>query len=130
MKFARVGIEFLEESYPKDIRRIQMKKIISIAIVVSMMAFSSSLYASSPAPKETVEKTVETAAQQAKKMMYKGVVKQTESGMELVTPDSSYLLDGGDFTGLSGKKVIVVGKLIKEGDIEKLMVDNLQIDKK
>ena len=99
-----------------------MKKILSICILAVCVAISTNCFASAPATPQ--------AAEQMKQTVYTGIVKKHEDGTALITKDKTYPLEGGDFAMIVGKEVDIVGKIIKEGDVEKLVVSKLQVLKK
>lgn len=106
-----------------------MKKIVKITVVALCIGFGSSAFASSPATPEAAAKQGQEMTEQVKEMVYKGIVKKHEDGTALITKDKTYPLEGGDFAMIIGKEVNVVGKVVKDGDVEKLVVTKLQMDK-
>lgn len=107
-----------------------MKKILSVCILAVCVAISANCFASAPATPQAAEQKGKEMADQMKQMVYTGVVKKHEDGTALITKDKTYPLEGGDFAMIVGKEVDIVGKIVKEGDVEKLVVSKLQVLKK
>ncbi len=107
-----------------------MKKILSICILAVCVAMGSSCFASAPATPQAAAKQGKEVAEQMKEMVFSGVVKKHEDGTALITKDKTYPLTGGDFAMIVGKEVDIVGKVVKEGEVEKLVVSKLQVLKK
>lgn len=102
-----------------------MKKVIVACVVALCLSGSSVLFAATTMP-ASVE------ADKAKKLeqvqvLYKGIIKKSKDGTALITEDKTYQLVGGDFSKMVGKAVNVVGKVAKEGKVEKLVVAKLEI---
>jgi hypothetical protein len=60
-------------------------------------------------------------------LMFTGIVRKIPDGTALVTNNATYLLAGGNFDGIVGKEVNIIGKVIKEGSIEKIQVARAQL---
>ena len=60
-------------------------------------------------------------------LVFTGKVKQIPGATVLVTTSNTYLLSGGDFSGIVDRKVNVIGKVVSEGSIEKLIVSQIQL---
>lgn len=60
-------------------------------------------------------------------LVFTGTVKRIPDGTALVTNTATYLLIGGNFEGIVGKEVNVIGKIIKEGSIETIKVARAQL---
>lgn len=107
-----------------------MKKILSISILAVCVALSANCFASAPATPQAAEQKGKEVAEQMKEAVFSGIVKKHENGTALITKDKTYPLEGGDFAMIVGKEVDIVGKVVKEGDVEKLVVSKLQVLKK
>ncbi len=59
--------------------------------------------------------------------VFSGVVKKMDGGAALVTSNATYLLSGGNFDGIIGKEVNIIGKMVKEGSIKKIEVARAQL---
>lgn len=60
-------------------------------------------------------------------LVFTGTVKRIPNGTALVTRNGTYLLSGGNFDSVIDKEVNVIGKVVKEGSIEKLEVARAQL---
>lgn len=60
-------------------------------------------------------------------LVFTGTVKRIPDGTALVTNNATYMLAGGNFEGIVGKEVNIIGKVIKEGSIEKILVARAQL---
>ena len=106
-----------------------MKKIVTASIVAFCVAMGSSCFASAPAAPKAEDKA-KAAVEQTKEAEFKGIVKKHEDGAALITKDKTYPLTGGDFAMIVGKEVNITGKLVKEGEVEKLVVSKMEVAKK
>jgi hypothetical protein len=106
-----------------------MKKFIFVSLLVGSLALCSASFAATPPAKAVAEEGAAKVAEQVEELMYKGVVAEHADGTALVTEDKTYPLVGGDFAMVIGKEVNVFGQVVKEGDVEKLVVTKLLVDK-
>jgi hypothetical protein len=102
-----------------------MKKIIAVCLFASCVAFNSSAFAATDAQKPMTDVMQNAEAEQIMDSVYTGIVEKHKDGTVLVTPEKVYPLVGGDFTMIIGKEVNVLGKVVKEDDVEKLIVSKL-----
>lgn len=70
------------------------------------------------------------SAQAIDNLAFTGVVKKLDEGTALFTEKEIYPLIGGDFEMIVGKEVTIIGKVVKEGDADKLSVARVQFEKK
>lgn len=106
-----------------------MKNVISNFIFILILALATYAFSTAtssskqpaPAAVET-SKTTETT-------VFEGVVKKMDEGTALFTEKEVYPLLGGDFGMIVGKEVSIVGKVIKEGNVEKIVVARVQFKK-
>jgi hypothetical protein len=101
-----------------------MKKIIAVCLFASCVAFNSSGFAATD-EKPMTDVMQNAEAEQIMDSVYTGIVEKHKDGTVLVTPEKVYPLVGGDFTMIIGKEVNVLGKVVKEDDVEKLIVSKL-----
>lgn len=106
-----------------------MKKSLSICLLVGSLAIGTSSFATAPAAPAAPADQAKAAVEQVEESVFQGVVQKHEDGAALVIGDKTYPLTGGDFGMIVGKEVSVTGKLVKEGDVEKLAVSKLDLDK-
>lgn len=119
------GPSILEESPIIYKEKMKMKKLIAISVLAFGLVLSSNAIASTQAASTETKAAPKGVETKMNEMMYKGVIQLTGKGAELITLDKIYLLDGGDFSALAGQTVTIVGKLVKEGEQEKIVVDKL-----
>lgn len=62
-------------------------------------------------------------------LVFRGIIKQTDEGTALFTDRAVYPLIGGDFEMIIGNQVNIIGKMVKEGDVEKILVARIQFDR-
>ncbi len=106
-------------------RHIIFAIIFSCFFIVSTNSFATSTLSNTTSKKTTAD----FVGKQADNRTFKGIVKKLKSGTALYTQKSVYPLTGGDFGMIIGKKVSIIGKIIKEGEVEKLAVTRVQLDK-
>lgn len=63
-------------------------------------------------------------------LIFTGVIKRIPNGTALITNSATYLLDGGNFEAMAGKEVNILGRVVKEGSIEKIIVSRAQLAEK
>lgn len=107
-----------------------MKRTLSIVIsaiclVISGPAsgVSAQTMIKSPAPSDV------DSSQATENRVFRGIVKKLDEGTALFTDKEIYPLVGGDFETIVGKEVNIIGKIVREGDIEKLQVTLVQFNK-
>lgn len=99
-----------------------MKNIIITCVVSICLGLSASVFAA-----VTPTKPAKPGAEQVQ-VLYKGIIKKHEHGTALITADKTYPLVGGNFAKMIGKEVSIVGKVAKEGEVEKLVVAKLELN--
>ena len=107
-----------------------MKRTLSIvffAICLVIIVHDSGVSAQSksklPAPDDV------NLSQTTDNKVFRGIVKKLDEGTALFTDKEIYPLVGGDFETIVGKEVNIIGKIVKEGNVEKLRVSLVQFDK-
>ncbi|HKJ65731.1 MAG TPA: hypothetical protein VJ969_10025 [Desulfopila sp.] len=60
-------------------------------------------------------------------LVFTGTIKKISGQAVLVTSDATYVLASGNFDGIVGLKVNIIGKIIQEDAIEKIMVARVQL---
>ncbi len=60
-------------------------------------------------------------------LVFTGTVKEIPKGTVLVTASKTYILAGGNFSGIVGREVNILGKVIAEGSLEKIIVSHIQL---
>ncbi len=59
--------------------------------------------------------------------VFSGIVRKIPDGAALVTSNTTYHLTGGNFDGIIDREVNIIGKVVKEGAIEKIEVTRAQL---
>lgn len=62
-------------------------------------------------------------------LIFRGIIKYHDMGTALATDRAVYPLIGGDFAMIVGKEVNIIGKMVKENDVEKIVVARVQFDR-
>lgn len=103
-----------------------MKKVLLSCVVSASLALSSVAFAATTPAKPAAEADKAKSIEQVQPM-FKGIIKKHKKGTALITEDKTYQLAGGDFSKMVGKSVNIIGKVSKEGDVEKLLVAKLEV---
>lgn len=104
-----------------------MKKLFAISIITSSLALSTAAFAATvPAEKEGDTGNTAAITQQADELIYTGVVQKHENGTALFTENKIYPLLGGNFQDNIGRAVNVIGKVVTEDDVKKIVVSKLE----
>ncbi len=88
----------------------------------SAMAVNASGKSEAPSPPTPVK-----LGSDVNSLVFTGTVKKIDDQAVLVTSKTTYLLTGGNFDGIVGMKVNIIGKIIQEGAIEKILVARAQL---
>lgn len=62
-------------------------------------------------------------------LIFRGTITQLDEGTALVTDRAVYPLLGGDFAMIIGNEVNIIGKMVKEGEVKKILVARIQFDR-
>lgn len=107
-----------------------MKRTVSIAVFATCLAISGyALATSTSQEKNGISTTTIESSQMTENSVFRGIIKKLDKGTALFTEKEVYPLIGGDFETIIGKEVNIVGKIMKEGDIEKIAVARVQFAK-
>ncbi|MFH0780389.1 MAG: hypothetical protein V2B20_00310 [Pseudomonadota bacterium] len=101
--------------------------IIAIYLALPCKALSLTIPEASRSPVPTIiysPKNSET-------LIFRGTVQKTEDGdgTALYTEQAVYPLLGGDFAMIIGEEVNIIGKMVREGNIEKIIVARVQFER-
>jgi len=108
-----------------------MKHILAIAIIAGILTVcTNSLAVSTPPTISTKDSIARLAENQIDNLVFKGVVKKLDTGTALYTEKAVYPLMGGDFDMIVGKNVHIIGRIVKDGKVEKISVARVQFDRK
>lgn len=107
-----------------------MKKILSIVVFLVCFAFAGYAFGSYAASAVQLPSPATiNSPKESKTLVFRGVVKKLDDGTALFTEKEVYPLLGGDFDMIVGKEVNIIGKVIKEGNVEKIIVARVQFKK-
>jgi len=108
-----------------------MKKVIPALVITVCIVFSSNSFANTkPAVTESKDALATAAIEQAAETkIFKGTVEKLDTGAALLTEEAIYPLLGGNFENIIGKEVKITGKIIKEENVEKIVVAMVQLKK-
>lgn len=106
-----------------------MKKALSITIFAICLTISTHAFGlSNPAKSDPAPIAVD-ATQATENMFFQGIIKRLDEGTALFTEKRVYPLIGGNFETIVGKEVNIIGKIVKDGDVEKISVGRVQFAK-
>lgn len=107
-----------------------MKKTLSIAIFAICLAFSNLAFGvSTPSEIKSPAPAAADSSQAEENLVFRGIIKNLDEGTALFTDKEIYPLVGGNFETIVGKEVNIIGKVIKDGDVEKIIVARIQFAK-
>jgi len=104
--------------------------ILIIAILVMTLGITVHSFATSGSAIEasiTKPATPVELGTDVNNLVFTGTVKKIPNGTALITKNATYLLTGGNFDSIIGKEVNIIGKVVKEGSIEKIQVARAQL---
>lgn len=109
-----------------------MKKMIkpltiTIAACLAMSGFALTV-SHSTEPPQVNPSQIEAPAKNDIQMFH-GVVKEDGDGVALYTDKEIYPLIGGEFDLIKGKEVNITGTIVEEGNIKRLAVKRIQLNK-
>lgn len=107
-----------------------MMNLVKPITIVACLAISGYAYgvSNSTDPVETDPAKIEATAKKETQIFH-GIVKRLDDGMALYTEKEVYPLIGGEFDIINGKEVNIIGKIVVEGNIKKLAVNRIQLNK-
>lgn len=107
-----------------------MKKLVKSLTIAACLAISGFALAvsNSTEPPQVDPAQIETPAKNDLQVFH-GIVKELDDGMALYTEKEVYPLIGGEFDMIKGKEVNITGKVVEEGNIKKLAVNRIQLNK-
>ena len=62
-------------------------------------------------------------------LIFRGIIQRLDNGTALITDKAIYPLLGGDFEMIVGKEVNIIGTMVKEGYVDKIIVARVQFDR-
>lgn len=114
---------------PEIMEKTMSKWTLVPILFLLSLAFSTNGLALSPTSNPVPEPSappVEFGAN-INSLVITGTVRKIPGGTALVTPNGTYLLAGGNFDGIVGRQVNILGTIIKEGSVEILRVARAQL---
>lgn len=107
-----------------------MKRILStIALAICLLIPGHAFGVSNQATIQSPTTAAADASQATDNTIFQGIVKKLDEGTALFTEKDVYPLIGGDFQMIVGKEVNIIGKLVKDGDVDKISVTRVQFAK-
>jgi hypothetical protein len=107
-----------------------MKKLVKPLTIVTCLAMCGLSFAVSNSTEPTQGDPAQIVATAKKEtQVFHGIVKKLDDGMALYTEKEVYPLIGGEFDIINGKEVNITGKIVEEGNIKKLAVNRIQLNK-
>ncbi len=107
-----------------------MNKILTVVVLVLTLGLTANGFAiSTTATENSITKpaTPVELGTDVNNLVFTGTVKKIPNGTALITKKATYLLTGGNFDSIVGKEVNIIGKVVKEGFIEKIQVARAQL---
>ena len=107
-----------------------MKKLVKPITIVVCLALSGFAFAVSNSTGETqVNPAQIEASAKNDTQLFHGIIKELDDGMALYTEKEVYPLIGGEFDMIKGKEVNIIGRVVGEGNVKKLAVNRIQLNK-
>jgi len=106
-----------------------MKKLLSAIVILSCITVTNASYGITQQGGEAVQDAATAIQTKVKASEFRGVITKIDNGTALQTETEIYPLLGGNFETIVGKKVLVVGRLVTEDEIEKISVARVQFAK-
>ncbi len=107
-----------------------MKKLVKPLTIAACLAMSGLSFAVSNSTEPIQGDPAQIVANSKKEtQVFHGIVKKLDDGMALYTEKEVYPLIGGEFDIINGKEVNITGKIVEEGNIKKLAVNRIQLNK-
>ena len=105
-----------------------LKGLLYIVTFAASILFSqAATFAADARPFSDTQTTPVKLGADVNNQVFSGIVKKIPDGAALVTSNATYLLTGGNFDGILDREVNIIGKVIKEGSIEKIEVTRAQL---
>lgn len=107
---------------------MKLKNFFALAVFFLALIFGANAMAISAAKQspEPPVLPVELGAD-VNNLVFTGTVRKIPNGTALVTNNATYHLAGGNFDGIVGKVVNIIGTVVKEGSVEKIQVARAQL---
>ena len=106
-----------------------MKNVLPTLLFILSMFFAGQTCTASQNEPAIVSPSPATAVAATGNLIFHGTVERHEQGTALNTSKGVFPLLGGDFDMIIGREVKIIGKVITEGNIEKIAVARVQIAK-
>lgn len=107
-----------------------MKNLVRPITIAACLALSGYAYGVSNSSEPPQIDPVKIGAKSKKEtQIFHGIAKRQGDGMALYTEKGVYPLIGGEFDMIDGKEVNIIGKIVEEGNVKKLAVNRIQLNK-
>jgi len=119
----------LELQYLNKEKHIMKLILSTIAVAICLLISGHALGSSNQATIQSPAPAAVDASQAADNTIFQGIVKKLNEGTALFTEMNVYPLTGGDFQMIVGKEVNIIGKIVKDGNVDKISVARVQYAK-
>ena len=107
-----------------------MKKVLGGVVLLFFLAtatISMAMPASQYKPIAAIAATPVALGADVNNLVFTGTVTELPGGTALVTSNATYRLLGGNFQGIVGKEVNIIGRVIEDGAVKKIKVARAQL---
>lgn len=106
-----------------------MKQLVSIIILaVSICLATHAFGAIEPSNHKSPLPVSIDSPQKVQALVFTGVIKKLDNGTALFTKKEVYPLIGGNFDTIVGKEVNIIGRVVKERNVDKIIVAQVQFE--
>lgn len=109
-----------------------MYKTLSLLIIALFLAFPCKAFPLTiPDTSRSPVSPIIYSPKNSETLIFRGTVQQTEDGdgTALYTEQAVYPLLGGDFAMIIGEEVNIIGKMVREENIDKIVVARVQFER-
>ncbi len=109
-----------------------MNKTIPAAIFLLCIAFPATTFAlTPPEPTKLPLPAIISSPKNSETLIFRGMIQKIGDATDtaLYTSKAVYPLLGGDFTMIIGEEVNIIGKMVKEDNMEKIIVARIQFER-
>lgn len=109
-----------------------MNKIFQVTIIAIYLAFPcKALSLTVPETSRSPVPAIIYSPKNTETLIFRGTIQPTEDGdgTALYTEQAVYPLLGGDFAMIIGEEVNIIGKMVREDNVEKIVVARVQFER-
>ncbi len=107
------------------LKRLSAFAVFFLVLVFTLATNTMAISSAKPSPQSPIIPV--QLGTDVNNLVFTGTVKKIPTGTALVTPNATYHLAGGNFEGIVGKVVNIIGTVVKEGTVEKIQVARAQL---